>query len=154
MHCGPTCMTLDNIANFSEHQPRVPMCFEFAVNPFSHRVTLLVSDSSKCGNLNCVIFIKQKVSVSSWHILRFWLELNLLRKVFVRCQYFVIANIFLPLTYWTRLRLSLYRHWSLFDSICHSRYTACRFVWFSSEYNWRAKWKTMLSEQMRFAHLA
>ena len=28
----------------------------------------------------------------------------------------------------SRLRLSLYRHWSLFDSICHSRYTACRFV--------------------------
>ncbi|XP_022797063.1 cell division control protein 45 homolog [Stylophora pistillata] len=29
-----------------------------------------------------------------------------------------------------RLRLSLYRHWSLFDSICNSRYTACRFrVW-------------------------
>lgn len=30
----------------------------------------------------------------------------------------------------TELRLSLYRHWSLFDSICNSRYTACRFrVW-------------------------
>ncbi|KXJ28983.1 cell division control protein 45 homolog [Exaiptasia diaphana] len=28
------------------------------------------------------------------------------------------------------LRLALYRHWSLFDSICHSNYTACRFrVW-------------------------
>lgn len=28
------------------------------------------------------------------------------------------------------LRLSLYRHWSLFDSLCHSSYTACRFrVW-------------------------
>ncbi|XP_015770499.1 PREDICTED: LOW QUALITY PROTEIN: cell division control protein 45 homolog [Acropora digitifera] len=30
----------------------------------------------------------------------------------------------------TELQLSLYRHWSLFESICHSRYTACRFrVW-------------------------
>lgn len=30
----------------------------------------------------------------------------------------------------TELRLSLYRHWSLFESICQSRYTACRFrVW-------------------------
>ncbi|XP_031550751.1 cell division control protein 45 homolog [Actinia tenebrosa] len=30
----------------------------------------------------------------------------------------------------TEMRLALYRHWSLFDSICHSNYTACRFrVW-------------------------
>lgn len=28
------------------------------------------------------------------------------------------------------LRLSLYRHWSIYDSLCHSNYTACRFrVW-------------------------
>ncbi|KAM7452073.1 DNA replication initiation factorcdc45 [Porites harrisoni] len=36
----------------------------------------------------------------------------------------------LKIVFDTELRLSLYRHWSLFDSICHSRYTACRFrVW-------------------------
>lgn len=43
--------------------------------------------------------------------------------------------VFVSLTKWTRLRLSLYRHWSLFDSICHSRYTACRFVCLSSKNN-------------------
>ena len=30
----------------------------------------------------------------------------------------------------TELGLTLYRHWSLFESLCHSEYMACRFrVW-------------------------
>jgi hypothetical protein len=36
----------------------------------------------------------------------------------------------LRITFDEELQLSLYRHWSLFDSLCHSINTACRFkVW-------------------------
>ncbi|XP_065891075.1 cell division control protein 45 homolog isoform X1 [Dysidea avara] len=36
----------------------------------------------------------------------------------------------LKITFDNELRLLLYRHWTLYDSLCHSAYTACRFrVW-------------------------
>ncbi|ELT95314.1 hypothetical protein CAPTEDRAFT_224008 [Capitella teleta] len=36
----------------------------------------------------------------------------------------------LRISFETELRLCLFRHWSLFESLCHSQYTACKFkVW-------------------------
>jgi len=39
----------------------------------------------------------------------------------------------LRISFSQELQLVLYRHWTLFDSLCHTEYTACKFcVWTSN----------------------